>query len=223
MKIKPLIAALAITGAIALPASQAHASGIPTVDVAAIAQNLMAYTADVAHYAEVLTQWKQQYEQMTAQLNQMKQQYEAITGARGMADLLKRIDLYQSLPPEWQDVYKNVEDAGEALQGIKALSKGQKQYFGTINTSLEGLQKTYKAATNRIDHLATLMSSIDQAVDAKAAADLANRISVEQALIQNEASRIALMVQMQQMQMKVAEEQRHDDFLKRNSFYKEAE
>lgn len=221
MKIKPILAALALSGAIALPASNAHASGIPTVDVAAIAQNLMAYTADVAHYAEVLGQWKQQYEQMTAQLNQLKQQYEAITGARGMADLLKRIDLYQSLPPEWQEVYKNVEDAGEALEGIKALHKGQKQYFGTINTSLDGLKKTYKAATNRIAHLETLMAAIDQAVDAKAAADLANRISVEQALIQNESSRIALMVQMQEMQMKVAEEQRHDDFLKRNSFYKE--
>ncbi|MCL2635126.1 MAG: type IV secretion system protein, partial [Betaproteobacteria bacterium] len=72
---------------------------------------------------------------------------------------------------------------------------------------------SYKAATDRLARLQELMAQIDGAQDQKAAQDLANRIGVEQTLLQNENARVAMMVQMQQMQMKVAEEQRESDFM----------
>ena len=68
---KSFLKRLIIIGICAL-SSNVHATGIPTVDVAAIAQNLMSYTAEVANYAEVLSQWKKQYDQMTQQLNTMQ-------------------------------------------------------------------------------------------------------------------------------------------------------
>jgi len=215
MQVKKLLQALAVAGVIAIH-SPAQASGIPTVDVAAIAQDLMSYTADIQHYADVINSWQQQYQQMTQQLNTLKSQYEAITGARGMGQLLNALDLYNALPPEWQTVYQNVKAAGDTLQGVKAMTDGQKIYYGTINTNIDQIKAGYQAATDRLVRLQALMSQIDSAQDQKAAQDLANRIGVEQTILQNENARIGLMVQMQQIQMKVAEEQRLDDFNKKH-------
>ncbi len=204
---KSFLKRLIIIGICAL-SNNVYATGIPTVDVAAIAQNLMSYTAEVANYAEVLSQWKKQYDQMTQQLNTMQQQYQAITGTRNMGQFLNDQMLFRSLPPEWKSIYDNVKKTGDSLQGLKSSNDGQRIYYGTINTNVDQLTQTYTAATQRIDRLQELMGQIDYAQDVKAAQDLANRIGVEQALLQNENSRVALMIQLQQMQMQVAQEQR---------------
>lgn len=191
--------------AVGIAASSAAFAQIPVTDGASIAKS-------VENQIETMAKWKMQYDQMVSQIDQMKQQYAAVTGARGMGELFNNPQLRDYLPQDWQDVYDSVKSGGYAgLSGrAEAIYDNNKVYDGCTGfasneqrtnceaQAVKGAQDkafaldAYDAAKNRLSQIDQLMRQINQTQDPKAIAELQGRIAAEQAMIQNEQTKLQM-------------------------------
>lgn len=62
--------------------SLALSSGIPTVDVAAIAQNVLSYVGQLGEYAEEATRWQERIAHFKKQIQAYSDQLNATTGVK---------------------------------------------------------------------------------------------------------------------------------------------
>lgn len=191
--------------AVGIAASSAAFAQIPVTDGASIAKS-------VENQIETMAKWKMQYDQMVSQIDQMKQQYAAVTGARGMGELFNSPQLRDYLPRDWQSVYDSVKSGGYAgLSGrAESIYNDNKVYdacAGFASTeqrtsceaqAVKGAQDkafaldAYDAAKNRLSQIDQLMRQINQTQDPKAIAELQGRIAAEQAMIQNEQTKLQM-------------------------------
>jgi type IV secretion system protein VirB5 len=189
----------------------AHASGIPVVDVAAIAQLM-----------QQITYWQQQIGAMANQLNQLQQTYAAMTGDRGMAQVLPATTAERNyLPNDYAELMATVNGnsasysglAGQvqaALQANAVLSNTQMASLSPETRALveQGRQSAamvdvmsraaYEHTSQRFAALQQLISMISYAHDQKAAADLQVRVNAEQAMLANEQSKLQALAQVEQ-------------------------
>ncbi|HAV1900471.1 TPA: P-type DNA transfer protein VirB5 [Enterobacter hormaechei subsp. steigerwaltii] len=191
--------------AVGITASSTVFAQIPVTDGASIANS-------VQQQVETMAKWKMQYDQMVNQIDQMKQQYAAMTGARGMGDLFNNPQLRDYLPQDWQGVYDSVKSGGYAgLSGrAESIYNDNKVYDACAGfaspeqrtnceaQAVKGSQDkafaldAYDAAKNRLGQIDQLMGQINQTQDPKAIAELQGRISAEQAMIQNEQTKLQM-------------------------------
>lgn len=191
--------------AVGIAASSAAFAQIPVTDGASIAKS-------VENQIETMAKWKMQYDQMVSQIDQMKQQYAAVTGARGMGELFNNPQLRDYLPQDWQGVYDSVKSGGYAgLSGrAESIYDNNKVYdacTGFVSKeqrtnceaqAVKGAQDkafaldAYDAAKNRLSQIDQLMRQINQTQDPKAIAELQGRIAAEQAMIQNEQTKLQM-------------------------------
>lgn len=170
-----------------LPA--AHAGGIPTIDVAAIAQML-----------QQLNQMKQQYEQMLKDYEQLKEMTSKLEGVSGKGSLevgeelvelfpeLKDLDLSSisvaNLPSGAQSIY-NARDLGAACQTlVPASRKLCESHQSLIALKEYAFDEAAVNTQKRIDRIDRLISEIDNSQTSKEIADLQARIQGELAMIQ---------------------------------------
>lgn len=158
LTIKHSLAAVAFLGT----TLTAHAA-LPVIDVTSIAHLVVSYTQQVQQYLQQVQQFATQMQQLATEQGALN----AIVGPRGMGVLANNQAARQSAPPPsvttpW------------ALSGLQA------------NATQTAAQLASSAA--RVNMLQTLIGSIDGAADAKAAADLHNRIQAEHAFLLNEAT-----------------------------------
>lgn len=200
---KKLSASCILTVGIA--ASSACFAQIPVTDGASIAKS-------VENQIETMAKWKLQYDQMVSQIDQMKQQYAAVTGARGMGELFNNPQLRDYLPHDWQTVYDSVKSGGYAgLSGrAESIYNDNKVYDACTGFSsmeqrvnceaqaVKGAQDkafaldAYDTAKKRLSQIDQLMRQINQTQDPKAIAELQGRIAAEQAMIQNEQTKLQM-------------------------------
>lgn len=191
--------------AVGIAASSAAFAQIPVTDGASISKS-------VENQIETMAKWKMQYDQMVSQIDQMKQQYAAVTGARGMGELFNNPQLRDYLPQDWQGVYDSVKSGGYAgLSGRAASIYDNNKVYdactGFVSTeqrtnyeaqAVKGAQDkafaldAYDAAKNRLSQIDQLMQQINQTQDPKAIAELQGRIAAEQAMIQNEQTKLQM-------------------------------
>lgn len=191
--------------AVGIAATSAAFAQIPVTDGASIAKS-------VENQIETMAKWKMQYDQMVSQIDQMKQQYAAVTGARGMGELFNNPQLRDYLPQDWQDVYDSVKSGGYAgLSGrAESIYNDNKAYDACAGSTsneqrmnceaqaVKGAQDkafaldAYDAAKNRLSQIDQLMQQINQTQDPKAIAELQGRIAAEQAMIQNEQTKLQM-------------------------------
>ncbi|MGY0343566.1 type IV secretion system protein [Xylella fastidiosa] len=181
------------------------ASGIPVVDVGAIAQAM------------------QQVKYLQQQLTQMKNQLDSMNGDRGMAGLLSGQNR-NYLPTDWNSAMNVLNSGGggsfgslaSAAQQIKQaqsvlsssdlsrLSPQMQQYLDqvrNVSASQQALgQQAYATASQRVNLLQTLTNQISSAIDPKAVWDLQARIQSEQLQLQNDQSRLQSVAQLSQAQ-----------------------
>lgn len=142
----------------------AHAA-MPVIDATSIAHLVVSYTQQVQQYLQQVQQFATQMQQLATEQGALN----AIVGTRGMGSLANSQAARQSAPAPgvttpW------------APSGLQA------------NATQTAAQLASSAS--RVTMLQTLIGSIDGAADAKAAADLQNRIQAEQAFLLNEATMI---------------------------------
>jgi type IV secretion system protein VirB5 len=183
-------------------------AGIPVIDFANLGQAV-----------QQVASWVQQYQQMVQQLQQLQAQYQAITGPRGMENLLQTTNAQRNyLPPDYQQLLQAVNGASAVYAGLS----GQVQSITAANAVLTNTQlstmtpqmrqiveqgrksaatlsaMTQSAQQNssqRFAQLQQLISQIGAAGDDKAIQDLTGRISAEQTMLTNEATKLQALYQ----------------------------
>lgn len=196
---------LAIVAALSLGVSAPSMAQIPVTDAASIATEVMNHVEDIAKYVEQISQLK-------AQLDQMKQQYEALTGSRNLGAILNDPKFKSYLPADWQNVYDSVRTGGySSLSGTaKAIYDAVKkydscEYLPKEDEKIACQARAVKAAQDkafavdafdrskeRLTQIEQLMNRINSTDDPKAIAELQGRIASEQAMIQNEATKLQM-------------------------------
>lgn len=217
MKMKALVAALAITMAGAASAQ------IPVTDGASIANSIQ-------QQIETMAKWKMQYDQMVSQIDQMKQQYQSLTGSRGLGNILNNPALRDYLPSDWQGVYDSVKTGGYAgLSGRASTIYEKSKVFDSCAHISVGDEKrlcearavkaaqdqafaldAYDKAKSRLSQIDSLMSKINDTSDPKAIAELQGRIAAEQAMIQNEQTKLQLYAMVAQAEDKIQQQQQQE-------------
>lgn len=193
-----------------------------TVPISAQAQIPVTITSDIPatlNQVQTMAQWtqqiagmKQQYDQMQTDYQQMVRQYESTTGSRDLGQIMNDPKLKNYLPNDWQDVYDSVKKSGySGLSGsAKSIYENNQAYDGCAHIvselertscearSVKGAQdkgfalEAYGAAQARMGQIDQLMAEINNTQDPKAIAELQSRISVEQANIQNEQTKLQM-------------------------------
>lgn len=196
---------------------------IPVTDAASIATDVMNHIEDIAKYVEQITQLKNQ-------LDQMKQQYQALTGSRNLGAILNDAKFKDYLPADWQNVYDSVRTGGySSLSGTaKAIYDATKKYdacerIKIADEKIACQARAIKAAQDkafavdafdrskeRLTQIEQLMNRINSTDDPKAIAELQGRIASEQAMIQNEATKLQMFQMIAAAEDKINEQQQRE-------------
>lgn len=175
---------------------------------------------DVGAITRLIQQIEQMREQlMTARshLDQARQEFESMTGRRGMEQLLSGT-VRNYLPPDWQALeraLRGMEGNYSALSGqlaamidanavltpvqLARISDQEREQLEAARRSVALLQATSRqaldATSGRFAALQQLINAIPAAEDQKAVLDLQARISAEQAMLQNEQTKLMVLHQ----------------------------
>lgn len=223
-KMKGLAMGIALALGASMASAPAMASGVPTVDVAAIAQMLQQF--------QVL---QDQLKNMKSQLEQAQQQVTAMTGTRGMEKMLRN-EAEGLIPTNWQETLAQMNGGkiGDLAQSIKQnasrvdgdllnrlLPQDSASASDSFANSAANAQATagqaYELSGKRFARLQQLMDEIGNAQDAKAIADLQARIGVEQAILQNETIKMQALAQTASAQQAIQQQQMREMTLDRAS------
>ena len=184
-----------VTGLILLISSvNVQASGIPVFDGAAAANML-----------QQIVQSKTQIDNQISQIVELKNQVAALSGSRNMGNILNTVK--DQLPNEWQAIYGSATSTN-----YKDLLKGKdytpEQAAKALFANYDATLKSFQDSKKRLDNIQALMAKINSTQDIKAAADLQSRISAEQAIIQNNQTKLDMMSKMFDLEEKIARTQR---------------
>ncbi|MUK76549.1 P-type DNA transfer protein VirB5 [Aliivibrio fischeri] len=208
MQKKLPIKAIALALSLYLPNANA---GFPVSVLADIPGQI----AQVKNMAQMLKEYAtmvDQLDELQRQLRQMERDYNASTGSRGLGKVLNNPLFSKYLPDNWQTVLNNIRYNGyEGLSGTaKALRDASKlfdecEYINdkSERRNCEALavkpaqdkayaSEAYQKSYDRADQIESLMDEINRTRDPKAIAELNARIQAEQALIQNEQTKLTM-------------------------------
>ncbi|MGF6641608.1 type IV secretion system protein [Paraburkholderia sp. MM6662-R1] len=195
------VAALALCAAGAV-----HAQGVPTISPAELAQQMV------------------EVQQLFQQIQNQEAQYQALTGNSSFGTIMNNASLRNYLPEQWQNIYDQARSGG--LSGISssmrtieqqesmtgANTPGQQRYYDTLAANKAMNEQAYSATTARLNNIQSLMQQSNLTQDPAQKADLQNRMAAEEAMVTNEQTRLQLTAQLQQAELKLAEEQRDREF-----------
>jgi len=181
-------------------------------------------TPGALNQARTMTQWANQYRQMVDQIQGLQRQYNALSGLRNLGQIFNNPALRNYLPPEWTGVYDQVRSGN--LNGISSRANaiyssegfdsaavgGRKRQQDVMVANKAMTMEAYKATEARVQNINALMQQANLQQDAKGAADLANRMAAENAMIQNEQVRLNLLMQLQTAEKQLADQQRQREF-----------
>lgn len=215
--LKTVMVATAITTAqITFFASTAQAQGIPTYDNTAVLQAI-----------EQFKRMKEQLDTARQQLSEAQRLHDSMSGTRGLGDLLRNNDLREFLPEDMAAIYDSTNRGGlEGIQGgIDEVLRNERISTSNPHEAQQSVlqreremaaankamgQKAYEGAQKRLDQVEQLMNEISDTQDQKAISELQARLSGEQAAIQNEVQKIALVEQLQIAESKLIEQQKDE-------------
>ena len=175
---------------------------------------------DVASLAQLIQEYKTLQQQLStaqSQLSQAQSEYAAITGSRGMQNLLSGTNR-NYLPTNWSQLSQVMSGSSGAYPGlaanvtriqtanavltpaqVAALSPTEQAQLAQARQNPALLQATSRTAlansSDRFTSLQQLISAIGSATDEKASLDLTARITAEQAMEQNEQTKLQVLYQ----------------------------
>lgn len=176
-----------------LMSGSAWAGGIPTTDIPVLTQALQ----QVEH-------GRQQVEKLAESIKQLKNQVKALTSQNNYGGIKSQVkDAFDS---EWKEFYSNF-----AKQDTKNLTAAKSydpnNFKKTMEQQFEMMSKAAKDSKNRLDNLERMIGEVNKTKDAKAAADLANRIAIENGIIAQNQANVTNMLKMVEMQKEAQREQ----------------
>lgn len=181
-KVKKTAVALAF-GLMVATSAPTIAGGIPVYDGTAVAKAV-----------EQVVKMGQQIDNQIKQITELKNQVKALTGNRNLGNILKTEALEQ-LPDEWKSVYDAaMQTKGGNFNNLLS-SKGYNQNADNerLIKHFDLTLKAIKDSELRFKNIKALMDRVNTTQDAKAAADLENRIALENAYIQQNQTQLDMM------------------------------
>ena len=186
--------------------SRAQAQGVPTISPAELAQQMV------------------QVQQLFQQIQNQEAQYQALTGNSSFGNIMNDASLRNYLPEQWQDIYNQAKSGG--LSGVSssmrmieqqesmtgASTAGQQRYYDTLATNKAMNEQAYSATMARLNNIQALMQQSNLTQDPAQKADLQNRMAAEEAMVTNDQTRLQVTAQLQQAELRLAEEQRDREF-----------
>jgi len=210
--------AVAVALAAASMPFQASASGIPTVDVAAIAQAVMDALQQAQEAADQLSAMQEEIEQSAKQFDEMK---EMTTGNSGFGSKYYDASMYDYLPTSptsgsWEQIYSSMDSSTlnsyRNKYGLKSDNETQQEVFDKQLTNLRTLEGAYKANNLRLENLKNLQALADSAQTPQEKEDIQARLQVEQANIANEANRLSTTKDLMERQDKMLAQKQNTEF-----------
>ncbi len=195
MNIKPTFTAIAIASALTFTTTPASAF-------------LGFGGSNIAKETTQIASWIAQYAQMVQEYNQLVEEYRSLNGIRGMASLVNNPQLRRYLPDEYRDIlsrgYGDWQALRSALDNPVGSTNLQKYRRDQLAIDEAMTLESYKQASRRFGDIQVLLDKINDASipDAKDMQDLQARIQAEQVMMQNEASKIAMMKNLQDIQQR---------------------
>lgn len=189
-------------------AEEASAQGMPVFDSSSFGQLVISVKS------------------LAGQLAQLQATYSSLTGSRGLGSILDNPALKQYLPSDWTRVYDAAKSGGYAgISGTLPAIQAGERLTGTVpeaqasivarsqraavTDKAVGLQ-AYEGAKARLSQIESLMGEIDKTRDPKAIQELQARIAVEQAAVQNEATKLELVALLQRAEDRLIAQQKSD-------------
>ena len=178
--------------------------------------------ASIVQLVQEVQQLEQQVQTARSQLAQAQSEYAAITGNRGMQNLLAGT-VRNYLPPDWTQLSQVMSGSSASFPALASsvtglinsnailtasqvalLSPSERAQLTAARQNPALLAATAQAAlansSNRFAELQSLISAIGSATDQKASLDLTARITAEQAMLENEATKLQMLYQVAQSQ-----------------------
>jgi type IV secretion system protein VirB5 len=178
--------------------------------------------ASIVQLVQQVQELEQQVETARSQLSQAQAEYAAMTGGRGMQQLLSGTQR-NYLPTDWTSLSQTLggasgsyptlaSDLKSLVASNSVLTPGQVGALTATQQSqllaarqspalMQALSRTALAnSSDRFTSLQQLISAIGSASDQKAALDLGTRIAAEQAMLQNENTKLQGLYQVAQSQ-----------------------
>lgn len=194
-----------------------QASGIPTVDVASIAQQVMNATQQAQQALDQLNQTK-------AAIQQAKNQYDhyknLVTGNNQLGNFLNDPLLNNVLPvKDWSDIYsdsKNLTDL-RSRYGLTSSDPKVQAAFDKLLQQAGALEDTYNAASQRIDNAEQLRQRLNTVQTPQEREELGLRLQQEQLELQNQQ------IKLQNIQMLMDQKEKIEDKKRAQAFWNKLE
>jgi type IV secretion system protein VirB5 len=185
MKLRPLIVAVGLAGA----------------TLQASAQLVVTDPANLIQATKQVAAWADQYSQMRTQIDALNYQIKSMTGDRGMATLLSR--LAPVMPSDWAQSMTNLSSLAQQIRQSQAvltpqlasyMSQQLQQFLAqaqNLSAANQAMAQTaFNDAAARHVRLQTLTDTLARTKDPKDAYDLANRIAIEHAALQQDQNQL---------------------------------
>lgn len=213
MKKIVLCGVLAATTVAPITIPTANAAGVPVFDA---------------------SQFARQFEQLVEakkQLDQAKATYDQFRGNRDIGALFNQYGKY--MPADMQAMYKDYQSGNwNGLADKMARLKNSQKLTGTQKQMLDkmadqanmsamknkiAVDDMFRKSNERFAQIQKMANSVDLTRDPKAAADLLNRIQVENAMLQLQTNQLQMVAMMRQAEKDLQQQQRITNAQKFNS------
>jgi type IV secretion system protein VirB5 len=188
---------------------------IPVTDIALNSQTMMNQVQTMAQWAQQLMEMQQQYTELQRHWEKMDEMEKLVTGARYLG-VPNSSGVGGQIPGTIQDIYSGSYGStqgimnAERINGTTATTQDalNERYLKTAAAEKAAALNTYQGAQERLGNINTLIAKIDSAQDPKAIQDLQARIAAEQALVQNETTKLQMVTQLAAAEQKLVDDQR---------------
>lgn len=197
---KKIICAITI---VLLLASKSFATGIPVIDIAALANQMV----EIVHLVT-------QIQTLEEQLDTMGDQLDNASGSRGLGNLLDTvyeieaaIDAAQIMADNGLESYASLGITGDAATIGQDDLNNDAIYLGQADRSLQ-------QAKDRFSELTGLISKINSSPDEKDILDLTARIEAEGVFLQNEMIKLQMLSAKNEAEKEVVAERKTQQLIK---------
>ncbi|MCW6572923.1 P-type DNA transfer protein VirB5 [Yersinia ruckeri] len=188
------------------------ASGIPTVDVANIAQLAVNAQQQAKEALSQLNTAKDAISQAKAQYDHYKG---IVTGNDKLGDFLNDPLLNKVLPVgDWKSIYQDAASLPELRQryGLTSSNAKVQEAFDQLLSQAAALENSYEASNDRVKNAEQLRSRLNLAETPQQKEDLALRYQQENLELQNQQVRMQNMKMLMDEKAKIENKKRSQDF-----------
>ena len=189
MKIQKTLLTCILSATLWTTSATALAGGVPTMDMGVVAQ-----TAEQAkQHIETIHQWTQNLQHLKDQIKNQIDHINAIKNIKDLDDVIAVFDRLQSVPDEWADIYKTVEntDPSKKLASLKfdpdlAMKNAMKDLTWVENMQKEFDPNNKRGTRHRLEEATNLLKTANSelALQKATAMILAEQTKIQQAKLE---------------------------------------